>query len=153
MLGLLDEIRSRIERQEPVEVVLLDRPEARQERDAEMAARLLGAVGEAPADLFVVLTGNLHNRITEGSRRLGRRVLDALGPERVLSLNQVYSGGSAWVCMSDSPCGPHAIRGLAGSLVGVEVGGMASSEHYHGTYGGGELTASPPAREMLDRVP
>ena len=153
MLALLDEIRLRIERGEPVDVVLLDRPEARQERDAEMAARLLAAVGEKPANLFVVLTGNLHNRITEGSRYLGRRALDALGPERVLSLNQAYSGGSAWVCLSDSPCGPHEIRGRAGNLVGVEVGGMVSSEDYHGMYGVGELHASPPAREVLDGVP
>ena len=153
MLSLLDEIRVRIERQEPVEVVLLDRPEARQERDAEMAARLLTAVGETPANLFVVLTGNLHNRVTEGSRHLGRRALDALGSERVLSLNQAYSGGSAWVCLSDSPCGPHEIRGRGGNLIGVEVGGMASSEHYHGTYGVGELHPSPPARKLLDGVP
>ena len=150
MLALLEAVRSRIARQEPIDVVLLDRPEARQDRDAEMAARLLVAVGEAPANLFVALTGNLHNRITEGSGRLGRRILEALGPDRVLSLNQAYSGGSAWVCMSDSPCGSHTIRGRAGTALGVEVGGAAGSEHYHGTYGVGELHASPPAKELLD---
>lgn len=150
MLALLEAVRSRIDRQEPIDVVLLDRPEARQDRDAEMANRLLVAVGEAPTNLFVVLTGNLHNRITEGSGRLGHRILEALGPERVLSLNQAYSGGSAWVCMSDSPCGSRTIRGRAGSALGVEVGGASGSEHYHGTYGVGEIHASPPAKELLD---
>lgn len=119
------------------------------DRDRQMAANLAAAVERSPGDVFVSLTGNLHNRIVRGwSNNPGYEWMGYLlrqkHADRVVSLNVSSTGGTAWVCFGED-CGPKPMKGKE------DPGGPRITLHpqddsgYDGTYFIGAMTASPPA--------
>lgn len=136
-------------------LLLIDRPEAGTGRDAAMAERVGEAVGARPEDLFVILTGNIHNRLTKGMpwddelEPMGYRLRRAHPDARIASLDMAYPGGSAWVCFGNAPsdCKAQELGGLpeAAGRSGVEIHEEPAGEPYSGRYFTGRLTASPPA--------
>jgi hypothetical protein len=87
-------------------------------RDEAMADQLMASIERAPDNLFLVLTGNLHQRLYRGTpwdqgyRPMGllfARSARRLTPgTRIVSLDvHYYGGGEAWACQGTSPssCG------------------------------------------------
>lgn len=154
MLGLVEGLRAQAA-DGGLRLVLVDRPEPGEERDRAMAERLSQAIGERPRDLVVVLTGNIHNRLTRGmpwneelepmAYQLRRLRPDA----RLVSLDMAYPGGSAWVCFGAEPadCKAQPIQGspAAEGRTGVELAAEAADGPYSGRYFTGPLTPSEPA--------
>ena len=110
-----------------------------------MALRLIDAVEGAPDRFFVVLTGNIHNRVESGGGRMGDRVAARLTLVALYSLNLSYTGGSAWICTS-SGCGAQELKGR-GTSPALRVALDSKSAAYDGTFYVGSITASPPARD------
>ena len=115
------------------------------------------AVGKASADsprgIVIVLSGNLHARVTRGSPwdpeyEAAAWRLTRLKPNLgVTALNASYQGGSAWTCASASPssCQARELKGNAATAgEGIRLY-PAVTNAFHGLYGVGTLTASPPA--------
>lgn len=146
MLRLIDDSRKRRQAGLDLEVVLLDRPQAMQQRDRVMADRLIEAVEAAPDRFFVALMGNLHNRVSQGSGRLGVFSAQALPTTVVTSLLATYSGGSAWICTEDG-CGAHDLAGKPSDAMPRTVTLGSRSNHYDGTLFVGAITAASPAKE------
>ncbi len=144
MFGLIEYIRKLKQEGQDVELVLIDLQSA-PDRDLEMANNLLKRVGNDPTRFFIALMGNIHNQINPGSGRVGDLVLKALGSERVLSLNQLYGPGSAWVCLASEGCGVHKLGGLDGETRGIILNTNDPLGEYHGQYGVGPINASLPA--------
>lgn len=142
MFELLEAIRQLRRKGESVDLLLFDNPNAN-DRDYDMALHILAKTIDKPTDLFVALSGNVHNEINQGSGRMGRYVMDKLGEKNVISLNQGYVGGSAWVCLS-SGCGPIELGGNMGPNLGVI---MENQGTHNGFFGVDSIHASPPARE------
>jgi len=155
MLSLVDFLRERAAGPGELRLLLIDRPEPGNERDAAMAERLAEAAAERPRDLFVVLTGNIHNRLTKGMpwdeelEPMGYLLREKLGPGRIHSLDMAYPGGDAWVCFGSTP-GDCKIQELGGSKAaegreGVELLADPAGQPYSGRYFTGPLRASEPA--------
>lgn len=149
MLRLIDDSRRRKQAGQDLRVVLLDRPQAMQQRDRVMAERLAGAVEAAPDRFFVALMGNLHNRVSQGSGRVGERTAQAVPTVALTSLLATYTGGSAWVCMEDG-CGSHDLAGRPSDAVAPSVTFGSQSPHYDGTLFVGAITAAAPAASRPD---
>lgn len=155
MLGLVQDLRKLAAGAGELQVVLIDRPEPGGERDAAMAERVAEAVAARPGDLLVVLTGNIHNRLTRGMpwnaelEPMGYLLAKRLPKTRIVSLDMAYPGGTAWVCFGSAPSDCRA-QELAGSKAaegreGVELLADPAGEAYTGRYFTGPLTASEPA--------
>lgn len=144
MFELIDKIRQLKSNGGNVDLMLYDNPDAL-DRDYDMATHILAKTIQKPKDLFVVLSGNIHNEINEGSGRMGRFVMDKLGDKNVIALDQGYIGGSAWVCIS-SGCGPIELGGNTGPELGIIMENLGT---HHGFFGVDSIHASPPAREVL----
>ena len=159
MLGLLDSLRKLRQQGASVKVEVIDPGPGNYkdgpDRDRQMAANLAAAVERSPhsaGDVFVSLTGNLHNRIVRGWSNnpdyewMGY-ILRQKYADRLVSLNASSTGGTAWVCFdaSGNDCGPQPMKGRE------ETGGPRITLHprddsgYDGTYFIGAMTASPPA--------
>jgi hypothetical protein len=157
MLELVESLRAlrRSAGEEKLRVTLIDRPEAGADRDEAMADRVADTMALRPEDLVVVLTGNIHNRLTKGMpwnaelRPMGHRLVAARPDARVISLDMAYPGGSAWVCFGSAPsdCKAQELGGLesAEGRSGIELHDEPAGEPYSGRYYAGRLTASPPA--------
>ena len=135
-------------------VVAIDDPEAPEERDAFMAHRLSDEISKASQNIFVVLVGNLHNRLVVGNRfnasyePMGY-LLRKMRPEtELISLQLTHSGGSAWICTGSatSDCGERALNGKEGSEPGVEIFEDSTESRYSGRLHVGPIEASPPAK-------
>ncbi len=149
MLNLVENIRSRKKRGQSVDLILLDDPSS-PDRDAEMATRVVQNYRDNPGKLFITLTGNIHNHISEGSGRMGEHVKNQLDADQVLSLNQTYSGGTAWVCLAGEPCGPVKLGGRGGVEINIEIDPAVPSSNYNGSFNMGEIHASHPAKDSKD---
>jgi len=157
MLGLVDDLRRLSAGAAPgaFHLLLLDRPQPGDQRDQAMAERLAEAIDARPGDLFVALTGNIHNRLQKGmswneelepmAYRLHRMRPDA----RLVSLDMAYPGGSAWVCFGQTPedCKAQELHGpeSAEGRSGVELSKDPEGAPYSGRYFTGPISASPPA--------
>jgi len=101
MFRLVDDLRERLTGGADLRLVLIDRPEAPGGRDAAMAEAVAEAAEARPGDLLVVLTGNIHNRLTKGMpwneelEPMGYLLAKRLGPGRLYSLDMAYTGGEA----------------------------------------------------------
>lgn len=144
MFELIEYVRKLKQAGQAVELVLIDWQSA-PDRDQEMANNLLKTVEKDPARFFIALMGNIHNQINPGSGRVGDLVLKALGSEQVISLNQLYGPGSAWVCLASEGCGVHKLGGLDGETRGIILNTSDPLGEYHGQYGVGPINASLPA--------
>ena len=156
MLELLRELRVLQAKDLPLHIVLIDDPSQPARRDVAMAQSVETAVAARPEDLVLVLTGNIHNRLTRGMpwdetyTPMGLLLRQALTGRGVVSLNVAHRGGEAWLCLSGEPCAVQRIGGRAERDEGVvlfeEPRGDGSEERpYDGVYNVGKLTASRPA--------
>lgn len=152
VVGLLDALRARKAAGAAVEVVLYD-PGNVPERDFGMAQNLAAALGARPEAFAVVLSGNLHNRLTVGTpfdadlEPMGHLLVKRLDGRRLVSLDMAHQGGTAWLCFGSTAeeCGPKEVGGEAGRTSGVELGPPDDEAPYSGRYFTGPVTASPPA--------
>ena len=152
MIHLLETLRRYRGETNRLRVVLIDDPSFRDGRDAHMAQAVADAITSRPDDVLVTLTGNLHNRLTRGTRfdanyapmgyRL-RRLLPSVDP---ISLNLAHTGGSAWVCTGPtaSDCGRRDLEGSGDPTRAIEMFD-GSAGPYTGRYHVGAIEASPPA--------
>jgi hypothetical protein len=158
MAQLIEQLRRLRKDGGKVRVLLLDiaKFSSNQERDQAMAARLREAIGASPTDLFLTLTGNVHNRTVRGTpwvanyEPFGYLLTQGSGPAgtRLISLDVSHTGGAAWICTNDKAedCHSRPLRGEGqGQDLAVVLGEAADANGYHGRYNVGTLTASPPA--------
>lgn len=146
MFDLLLELRSYKADPTALKVILIDDPGSPLGRDRAMASLLAAEIERRPDDLFVVLTGNLHNRLRPGRfEPMGYHLQLAKPDADIIALNITHSGGSAWVCTTDA-CGVLNVRGETGVSPGIEIHPQASDSAYTGRLHVGRVKASPPAR-------
>ena len=103
-------------------------------RDEAMAERLVASIERSPENLFLVLTGNLHQRLYRGTPRdpafmpMGLLVASyahrfAAGT-RIASLDvHLYGGGEAWVCQGPAPsdCGQVTLTEKSNEALSGEI--------------------------------
>ncbi len=148
MFDLLESLRSLKAQNHQVEVFLIDEAGAA-DRDYAMAQNVIAETQEKPSRFFLILTGNYHNIITPTAGKMGSYVLEALGREKVTSLNQTYRGGTAWVDIAGQGFGPAAFLGDGMEGVGIVLNeGLGD---YHGTFEMDSIHYSRPAKEALGR--
>jgi hypothetical protein len=155
MLGLLEDLRTLAAGSGELRLLLTDRPEPPAERDAAMAERVAEAAAARPGDLLLILTGNIHNRLTRGVpwnaelEPMGYLLAKRLPEARVVSLDMAYPGGTAWICFGSAPsdCRAQELGGskAAEGRLGIELIEDSAGEPYTGRYFTGSLTASEPA--------
>jgi hypothetical protein len=155
MLALVEYLRELASGPGRLQLLLIDRPEPPPARDGAMAERVAEAAAERPRDLFVILTGNIHNRLTKGMpwdaelEPMGYLLAKRLPEARIVSFDMAYPGGTAWVCFGRSPsdCRSQELGGskAAEGREGVELLADPAGEPYTGRYFTGPLTASEPA--------
>jgi hypothetical protein len=159
MFSLIESLRRLNHRSSPVHVVLLDSPGVQTDahvRDRAMAERLKSAALARPRDLFIVLTGNLHNRQAKGVpwdaqyEPMGF-VLPQIDPGvHLTSLDVAYAGGTAWSCETPeaSSCKPRTLQGKALTKGRrVMLWDTVNKDGYSGIYYVDMVTASPPAKQ------
>ena len=155
MLGLVDRLRELAAGPGELRLVLIDRHEPQDERDRAMAERLAEASEARPGDFVVVLTGNLHNRLTRGTpwnaelEPMGYQLVRLRPEARIVSLDMAHPGGTAWVCFPGPPrdCGVKELSGPedATGRTGIELLDDAAGKPFSGRYFTGPITASEPA--------
>lgn len=154
MVGLLDTLRKLRQQGASVKVEIIDPGPGNYkdgpDRDRQMAANFAAAVERSPGDVFVSLTGNLHNRIVRGWSNnpdyewMGY-VLRQKYADRLLSLNASSAGGTTWACLGED-CGSHPMKGRGEADDPRKITLHPRDESgYDGTYFIGAMTASPPA--------
>jgi hypothetical protein len=120
-------------------------------RDAGMAASILERTKARPDAFVVTLTGNLHNRTTQGlpwdAKMVPMGVHVKAGRPRVISLNGVYEGGSTWMCDPENRCGASEVtlKDFPYETLAIDTGEGVRSEGLDGVFFVGPLSASPPA--------
>ena len=149
MADLLETIRTQRAAGRPIEVVLVDddsKPTA-EEREEAMARNVIAARRAHPNAALIVYAGNLHTSTSEvrfkpGFAWMAMRVAKA--GIALVSLNARYSDGTSWVCEGNTAdsCGVRFSRGRDGAT-GIQL--EATPGQYHGWFGVGAVTASPPA--------
>lgn len=150
MLELVETARRLRASGKDVEIVLFDAAVPTRSRNLEMAKRLQPAIDGAAERLFVILTGNLHSPVKkdrEGYVAMGFYVQDHHPQRRVVALDLIYTGGTAWICQSATACGEARLGGTAGAAAEwkVDFGDEPTQRGHHGRYHLGAITASPPA--------
>lgn len=152
MLNLIEALRAFRADGSPVSVLLVDDPSATN-RDSVMTEHLSTAIQASPTDVFVVLTGNIHNRLSIGTswdaayEPMGYLLARAFPKHPLYALNVAYTGGEAWVCFGSqvSDCGVQKLKGNAEQGDGVEL--APENTAYSGRYYVNTLTASRPVIE------
>jgi hypothetical protein len=148
MVGLLTKLTGLRRSGVHLAVFAFDEPESR-DRDRQMAVNLGAAIKQHPGDLTLVLTGNLHSRVTRG--RPGSPGFVPMGwylaqeHARVIAVNSSYGGGTIWACFGPqvSDCKVYPMEGVdRGSAAFVK---LEPTDGHHGVVHLGTLTASPPA--------
>lgn len=154
MIDLLSKLRTYHELDGGLRVVALDEPHHPDGRDLAMARRLNDIVSHEPEHLVVVLTGNIHNRLSRGIRwdadyePMGYRLVRSNPPVEILSLELTHSGGTAWVCTggSSEDCGVRKLQGADDVPLGIELFIEPTGRPFSGRYHLGKITASLPGR-------
>ena len=118
------------------------------DRDIAMAQNIIKKAENKPDNFIIVLTGNYHNMIYENAGHMGSYVFARFGLPRVISLNQSYTGGSAWVDVAGEGFEPIGLRGNGRSEIGVFLD--ENIEAYHGTFEMDTIHYSRPAKELLE---
>lgn len=160
MLNLIEQVRALRASGYKVRIIAYDSKPGTpgQERDRVMAQNLAAVAGREPRNFLVVLSGNVHNRLTRGVswnreyEPLGYLLTKSSGSSRIISLNMSHEGGEAWGCRSPSPdsdevsCAPYSYRPQAEATAwSLKLTG-AGGNPFSGTYGVGRITASPPVK-------
>ena len=120
--------------------------------DRKMAERLRRERLARPDALILTFTGNIHNMLETPAGMpltMGTLVADL----KPLSVNLVYSGGSAWSCQ-DAVCGVNALpMPLDAPRELWTVVPARYAQVYNVEVGVGMITASPPAVERTEPAP
>jgi len=148
MLNLLEALRVLKANGADIEIFLLDDPKS-SDRNIEMARRIIHKAKEKPSNFLIVLTGNYHNMIHKGSGQMGRYVLDEFGEKRVVSLNQSYSGGTAWIDTTGKGAAATKVKGRSKNHIGIFFG--TKTDKYHGTFGVDSIHHSVPAKRLINQ--
>jgi hypothetical protein len=160
MLHLIEQVRALRASGYKVRIIAYDSKPGTpgQERDRVMAQNLAAVAGREPRNVLVVLSGNIHNRLTRGTswdkeyEPLGYLLTKASGSSRIISLDMSHEGGEAWGCRSPSPdsdevsCAPYSYRPQVGATAWSLKLTAASGAPFSGTYGVGRITTSPPVK-------
>lgn len=154
-LALLDAARALRARRLPLRVVAVDDSDVPgPARDSVMALSLLAA--RKPAETTVFLVGDLHARTKPGAPWNHDMVwagvrLRSQEP-RLVSLDNRFLGGEAWVCMGNAPgdCGIKTVKGR-GEASGFRIERFAATDSvgFDGMFDIGRATPSLPAREDM----
>ena len=155
MYDLLDGLRQLRGDGHDVEVVLFNKSAGSgQARDRRMAEHLATTAEESREGIVIVLTGNVHSRVTTGTRwdadyePMGYLLTQTIAPDRVVSLDVAHNGGTAWLCVAgDDSCGSRGLRGRGPESDGVSWNDSPDATGHHGWYQVGSITVSPPARD------
>ena len=138
-----------------LEVVLIDRPTARQGRDAVMATKLAEVVAAAPEGIVIALTGNMHNRTVPGApwnaeyQPMGFLLAEMVPDLDLLALDVAHTGGTAWACLSNQPCQEQDLKGSGTRESRAATLFESPDEHgFHGRYEVGAIHASSPASAL-----
>ncbi len=155
MLDLIEQLRRLKQAGKPVELALLDSDGVKQ-RDHAMAEQLEKTIAASPKSFFVVLTGNLHNRMIRGAswdekwEPMGYLVSRRMPRHRFFSLDLSFTEGTAWFCGTDA-CKEHRISGKGvGESRKIILHESLNSSGYHGIFHVGSVTASPPVDISLE---
>lgn len=157
MLELIDNLRSQRQAGHPIDVLFFDvesQIEMPMDRDFRMAERVVEAVREHPNAVFIVLAGNMHTRITQGTpwddkyQPMGLFLL-AKGLS-ITSLNCASPRGTAWVCSgsaaSDCKASEWQCNAPTDGQPSLVLNPEPSKDGHQGVYLLDSLTASPPFR-------
>ena len=153
MLRLLDSLRQHVAAGRGVQVILIEDPSSSEQREQGMAAQVKAALLQRPNDVHLVLTGNLHSRVSKGVpwdeafEPMGYLLKRDLPSADIVALELVYTGGSAWNCTGPLPgdCGAHPVRGPKNQQAGITLF-AAEGGAFSGRCSVGEASPSEPAR-------
>lgn len=156
MANLLEQLRQLRAQGLDVEVFAFDHPGLKgQKHEDAMAATVLSQVRQTPGRFFLVVSGNVHPRTTQGVpwdasyRPMGLLLSRQL--ENVVALDMAYNSGSAWLCAVEGAkqeleCGVRPTRGKDnGDRFFVHRFDKPNEAGYHGIFYVGPVTASLPA--------
>jgi hypothetical protein len=156
MANLIEQLRRLRYQGLDVDAFVFDHPKAQgQAREDAMAATVLSFVRKGQDRFFLVVSGNIHPRTTEGLpwdekyRPMGMLIAQQL--DDVVALDVAYNSGSVWICAVGSKgekleCGVKEAKGKDnGDRFFVHVWGDANDEGFHGVFYVGPVTASLPA--------
>ena len=138
-----------------LDIVYIDDPSDPASRDRAMAQRVLEARSETPDSLIIVLTGNLHNRLTRGNlwnpdyEPMGLFIAREVPESAVTSLELSYDSGSAWICQGElaADCGVARLKGNPSTSEGIVLQRNSADRSVSGYLYLGSITASLPAKE------
>ena len=129
-----------------------------QERDRAMAQTLASVANRAPKGLLIVLSGNVHNRLTRGTsfntayEPMGYLLTKSISSSRITSLDMSHDGGEAWGCRTPSPdadqvtCSTYSFKPVVGATTWSLTLTDSPDAPFSGTFGVGRITASPPVK-------
>ena len=149
MFELIESLRKFRSKKKKIKLMLIDTPQSEQ-RDSEMAKRIIQMAEENPMDFIILLTGNLHNRIGGNDMTMGGLISERLNDGRVLSLKQDYMTGSAWIATSLIHSGPVDLVGDGRNEIGIFLD--LPDPAYHGTLEMKSVHHSRPAKEYLGQL-
>ncbi|MDF1545955.1 MAG: hypothetical protein P1R58_12750 [bacterium] len=155
MLALIEKLKEfSIGQENDLHLFFLDDPNSERGRDWFMANRIAQEVASHPGQLVVTLTGNVHsqlitgNAISEDYEPMGYLVSQMVQETNIISLDMVYTGGTAWVDANGYRPGVITIGGKP-DAVGEPIELSGNSGHrYFGLYRVGQIEASRPAKEL-----
>ncbi len=156
MANLLEQLRQLRAQGMDVDAFVFDSPKLTgQPHEDAMAAAVLSRVRQEPERFFLVVSGNVHPRTTQGIpwdanyRPMGLLLSRQL--ESVVALDVAYDSGSAWICaVGDQSqkleCGVKPATGKDnGDRYFVHLFGKRNESGYHGIFYVGPVSASEPA--------
>lgn len=137
-----------------LDTVYVDDPSPPGSRDRAMAERVLALHARAADAVLIVLTGNLHNRLTRGTpfdadlEPMGFLIAEQAPAADVVSLELTYGPGSAWICQGGqaSDCGVVELGGRSSGEEGIVMVRDAAESPVSGSWHLGSISASAPAR-------
>ncbi len=153
MADLIETIRQfRKTKGDSVSILLLDNPESDLGRDRFMAGRIESEMEKSPERLIVSLTGNVHNQIMHGNdfEPMGYHLVRLVPERRIVSLDLVHAGGTAWVCAAGYECGPMKLGGDDDGR-GCYLFEDESENPRTGLLSLGNITASRPAKDTAQK--
>ena len=116
-------------------------------REQTMANRIFEIKSQNQEQIILALVGNFHNTIVEGSEKMGALILEKYGRDQVISLNQDFVQGTAWIDIAGEEAGPIQLNGNGSSSIGIYID--KAPWEYHGTFEMHKITHSSPAKELL----
>lgn len=159
MLRLIEQVRTLRAAGAKVQIVAYDSDPLAQERDRIMAQNLSNAIAGKPKNLFIVLSGNNHTRLTRGNQwnkefeSMGYLLAKSNNGSQLFSLNMSHEGGEAWICIEEPPdfntvCKAKRLKPYTGAPAAWSVKLTAEANTpYSGAFGVGVISASPPVHQ------